>query len=370
MMHFMMLSLLCALVLLWMPNNSLAAATGWHSTRVLIPSHRQTFGAEEKESPYTSDMERPIFNASVSTFWLGAYSVSVARFAAFVAASGHVSTAEVEGGSFLPCMALPLGSQLRQGSACDTSGEASTRGAGVVAAAPWWVNVPGASWFAPEGPGSTLVADVHTEQRLAAHDCIHAQGVRNTSACAPLLSSAGVHIAGRAHQPVVHVSGLDAAAFCEWDGGRLPSEEEWEAAARGGVSRQPYPWGHEWPGQPRRANTWQGAFPLSRSGPPADGFMFVAPISAYSPQNDWGLFNMAGNVWEWTRTAWGARPGGAWGGHASNAQVVKKGGSFLCHRRRCFRYRNAARSYNSLDTSAYNVGFRCAYAQGHGEDKE
>ncbi len=153
----------------------------------------------------------------------------------------------------------------------------------------------------------------------------------------------------RATHPVVHVSWRDVAAFARWSGGRLPSETEWEYAARGGLEGARYPWGDELePGGVHRCNVWQGTFPDRDEG--TDGFRGTAPVDAFGP-NGYGLFNVVGNVWEWCSDPFVGRPG----------QRVRKGGSYLCHAAYCRRYRPAARTSGLEEDTAGNVGSRVAF---------
>ena len=162
---------------------------------------------------------------------------------------------------------------------------------------------------------------------------------------------------------MVHVSQRDALAFCSWSGTRLPTEAEWERAARGGLEGQIFPWGNELePGGEHRMNVWQGDFPLLNTE--ADGFAGTAPVGAFAP-NGFGLFNMTGNVWEWTADrfdpGWYARsPADDPVGPDNGERIVTRGGSYLCHDSYCRRYRVAARSANLPDDSTGNIGFRVA----------
>jgi formylglycine-generating enzyme required for sulfatase activity len=179
-----------------------------------------------------------------------------------------------------------------------------------LARTPWWCGVTGAQWRRPEGPGSDLD--------------------------------------GRRDHPVVHVSWHDAAAFCSWAGARLPTEAEWEYAARGGLDQARYPWGDELtPGGEHRCNIWQGRFPAHDET--EDGFSGTAPMDAFEP-NGFGLHNVAGNVWEWCAD---------WFDPAEQNRAMR-GGSYLCHESYCNRYRVAARTANTPDSSSGNLGFRCA----------
>jgi formylglycine-generating enzyme len=254
-----------------------------------------TFWMGSDEDRYPEDGESPSRPVHVDAFRIAPCTVTNTDFAAFVAAAGYGTTAEREGWSFVFGGLLP-------------GDFPPTR---AVAQAPWWRQVHGADWRHPEGPGSDLD--------------------------------------GRSDHPVVHVSWLDARAFCRWAGGRLPSETEWEYAARGGLERRRYPWGDELtPGGEHRMNVFQGRFPEEDTGD--DGFVGTAPVRAFAP-NGHGLYNATGNVWEWTADRFGpARPG----------QRVTRGGSYLCHDSYCWRYRCAARSGNTPDSSAGNIGFRMA----------
>ncbi len=263
------------------------------------------------------DGEGPLRRMAVAGFRIAATTVTTQQFAAFVDATGYCTTAERFGWSFVFAGLLPA--HLR-------------RGAARPAQTPWWCAVPGADWRHPEGPGST--------------------------------------VADRQDHPAVHVSFPDAVAYCRWAGARLPSEIEWEYAARGGLAGHRYPWGDDLlPDGQHRCNIWQGVFPTRNTA--ADGFRATAPVRTYPP-NGYGLFQMVGNVWEWCADLWrstgpGVDPAsgpttatGTRAGHDPELRFrVKRGGSYLCHASYCNRYRVAARTGGDPDDTAGNVGFRC-----------
>ncbi len=272
-----------------------------------LPGGAFLMGTDDEQG-VIADGEGPVREVELHPFCIDATTVSNADFAAFVDATGYVTEAEGFGWSFVFYGLLTQ-------AVLDTHPQ-------VVAAAPWWCAIAGAYWRAPEGPGS--------------------------------------HLDSRMDHPVVHVSWNDAAAYAAWAGKRLPSEAEWEYAARGGLAQKRYPWGDDLtPDGEHRCNIWQGRFPEYNSL--ADGYLGTAPVRSFKP-NGYGLYNMVGNVWEWCRD-WFARehtqerrnPRGAPAGTAR----VMRGGSFLCHASYCNRYRVAARYYNTPDSAASNIGFRC-----------
>jgi formylglycine-generating enzyme len=255
------------------------------------------------------DGEGPVRPVTLGAFEIGRFPVTNGEFARFVESTGHITGAERFGWSFVFARFLPA--ELR-------------RGAQRPAAAPWWCRVDGAEWRHPEGPGSDL--------------------------------------AGRDQHPVVHVDHDDAVAFAGWAGLRLPTEAEWERAARGGLEQATYAWGEELlPGGEHRCNIWQGRFPVSNTAD--DGYAGTSPVGSYAP-NGLGLHDVAGNVWEWCADWWGTDhrpspvrdPRGPSGGTAR----VMRGGSYLCHDSYCNRYRVAARTQNDPQSAAGNLGFRVA----------
>ncbi len=260
---------------------------------------------------FPADGEGPVRPVALSPFEIDAFPVTNADFAAFVEATGYVTEAERFGTSFVFKGQIP-----------------SDRVADTLAAAPWWSLVEGACWSAPEGPDS--------------------------------------NVATRQDHPVVQVSWNDASAFAEWSGAYLPTEAQWEYAARGGLDQKLYPWGDDlMPGDKHLCNIWQGAFPDHNTE--EDGFAFTCPVDAFPP-NGFGLYSMTGNCWEWCADFWGTAfsvepaldPQGPAFGAARGMPRVMKGGSFLCHESYCNRYRVAARTQNTTDSSASNIGFRCA----------
>jgi len=263
-------------------------------------------------SGYAADGEKPVHPVDLAPFAIAATTVTVRQFAAFVDATGYRTVAEREGWSFVFAGLLP-------------DDAPPTRGA---VAAPWWRQVFGADWRHPEGP--------HSE------------------------------VARRGDHPVVHVSWDDAQAFCTWSGTRLPTEAEWEFAARGGSQGSPFWWGSDLtPDGTHAMNVWQGEFP--RRNTVADGYAGTAPAGAYAP-NPYGLYNVTGNVWEWcadwfSPTTYARSPRENPRGPATGTARVIRGGSYLCHHSYCNRYRVDARSSNTPDSTAGNIGFRVVAAE-------
>jgi formylglycine-generating enzyme len=283
---------------------------------VSIPGGEFAMGSEEFYPE-----ERPIRRVSVADFWIDRYPVTAGDFRRFVEATGYLTLAErpVD-----PCHyphAEP--SLLVPGSAVFQP----TTGPVDLGSLVWWHYVPGACWHQPQGPG-TVAADDH---------------------------------------PVTHVAYEDAATYAEWAGKTLPTEAEWERAARGGLEGARFAWGdEEAPDGSWLANTWQGDFPWQNLA--LDGYAGTSPVGSFPP-NRYGLYDMTGNVWEWTRDSFETPPH-APAGRPCCAPIatsppfafptrVIKGGSHLCAPNYCLRYRPAARQPQTIDTSTSHVGFRC-----------
>jgi sulfatase modifying factor 1 len=263
-------------------------------------------GTDAREG-FKADGEGPIREVILNPFLIDITPVTNEQFARFVEAASYRTEAESFGWSYVFEKHIPP--ELISGRAAGTL---------------WWCKVNGADWRHPEGSQS--------------------------------------HINDRGNHPVVHVSWNDAQAYCEWAGKRLPTEAEWEYAARGGLVQKLYPWGDELtPDGKHLCNIWQGEFPHHDTG--EDGYTGVAPVDAYPP-NGYGLFSITGNTWEWcldwfhTRYHATASPLNPVGPPEGKTKVMK-GGSYLCHRSYCNRYRVAARTSNAPDSSTTNIGFRC-----------
>ena len=203
-------------------------------------------------------------------------------------------------------------------------------------------------------------APAHGDRGPAAGRLLVVQDQRRRLATRP--EGPGSSIARRQDHPVVQVSHNDALAYCAWAGCRLPTEAEWEFAARGGVEQTAQPWGDELePDGEHRCNVWQGSFPDRDLG--LDGWRGTCPVDAFEP-NGFGLYNVCGNVWDWCADWWSARspaPGTRNPrGPATGTSRVTRGGSHLCHVSYCSRYRLSARTHNTPDSAAGHMGFRCA----------
>ncbi|MDE0105327.1 MAG: formylglycine-generating enzyme family protein [Bryobacterales bacterium] len=266
----------------------------------------------ETDRGFPADGEGPVRRVHVDPFYLDVFPVTVESFREFVAATRHVTEAEQFGWSFVFHTQVPRD---RYDSVADDT----------VAGHEWWCKVSGADWRHPEGPDSA--------------------------------------VSERPDHPVTHISHSDALAYCDWAGKRLLTEAEWEFSARGGLEQQTYPWGGELePGGRHLCNIWQGVFPRDDTG--EDGYRGPCPVDAFPP-NGYGIYSMTGNAWEWCAdwfdpgyhvTATRHNPVGPPNGTAR----VMRGGSFLCHASYCNRYRVAARTSNTPDSSTSNLGFRCA----------
>ncbi len=298
---------------------------------VWIPSAEYEMGSDRHYPE-----ERPIHRVSVDGFWIDKYPVTNDRFRTFVEATGHVTFAEIP-----PDPAQYPGAlehMLYAGSLVFVQPEGPVD---LRAMQNWWTFMRGADWRHPQGPETSLE--------------------------------------GRERHPVVHVAFADAEVFAAWEGKSLPTEAEWELAARGGLARAPYAWGGEFlPDGRHMANTWQGEFPWQNHG--TDGYVGTSPVGTF-PSNGFGLHDMIGNVWEWT-TDWyvpkhphevlkacctphnprGAQEHESYDPTQPEIKIprkVIKGGSHLCAPNYCRRYRPAARYPEPVDTSTCHVGFRC-----------
>ncbi len=293
----------------------LPSTTPVHHDEVELPAAVFAMGNPFPDG-FWGDGETPVHEVELSPYAIDVTAVTVAQFAAFVDATGYRTEAEGFGDS----MVFHL---LVQADDADLIGYAG--------GAPWWRFVRGADWRHPYGRSSVAEPD----------------------------------------HPVVHVSHADALAYCTWAGRALPTEAQWEYAARGGHAGRRFPWGDQLEQDGiHRANVWQGDFPVTNTE--ADGYVGTAPVRSYEP-NDFGLYDMVGNVWEWCadwfspetyrRDHGQGRVLDPIGPDAGERRVIR-GGSYLCHHSYCTRYRVAARSANSPESATGNTGFRTVRSVG------
>ena len=276
----------------------------------LIPAGDFLMGSADADS-WSEDGEGPVRSVTLRAFHIDACCVTNEQFNAFVNETGYKTEAERFGWSFVFHLFLDR----------EQIAQVKQR----VVGSEWWCRVEGAGWRHPEGPGSTIKR--------------------------------------RWDHPVVHVSWADANAYTAWAGKRLPTEAEWECAARGGLGQKRFAWGDELTPEGRhRCNIWQGTFPTHNTA--EDGYAGTAPVRSFKP-NGYGLYNVAGNVWEWCHD-WFSADFHVAGpridpvGPPEGDRKVVRGGSYLCHASYCNRYRVAARTANTPDSSTGNIGFRCA----------
>ena len=292
------------------PNSSSSPFAETLSGLVQLPGGPFRMGTDYAEA-FPQDGEGPVRTVVLDSFAIDRFPVTNRLFRLFVDATGYSTEAERFGWSFVFWSHI-------------SKKRFATLVADTVASTPWWCKVPGACWHTPEGPGSD--------------------------------------VSKRDDHPVVHTSWNDAQAYCAWAGLRLPTEAEWECAARGGRDQQLYPWGDTLRLKGKyQCNIWQGEFPNLDTA--EDGFAGTCPVQAFPP-NDFGLSSTVGNTWEWCADWFGTEHNTAESDNPSGPSHgpgrVIKGGSFLCHRSYCNRYRLAARSLNTPDSSSSHIGFRCA----------
>lgn len=276
--------------------------------KIKIDGGRAFLGTNTPQIP--DDGESPLRRKNIKPFIIGATTVTNAQFAVFIRETGYVTETEKFGWSYVFHSHVPKSVGLTRG----------------VQGLPWWRQVQGANWYDVLGPNS------HAFHWQADH-------------------------------PVVHVTWNDAVAFAQWAGGRLPTELEWEHAARGGLADSKYCWGDKNPNDTDYfpCNIWQGQFPYANTA--KDNYERTAPAKSFAP-NGYGLYNMLGNVWEWTSDDFTIKSlKKSVKEKLSHMQDYKlsKGGSFLCHASYCYRYRIAARSGTSPDTSTPHQGFRMVW---------
>lgn len=276
---------------------------------VYIPGGTFFMGTDSPVIPY--DGEGPKRPVQLSSFYIDRAEVSNEEFALFVKKTGFTTESESFGWSFVFESAVPprIKRKITQ----------------AVLGTEWWLPVNGSYWREPEGPGT----DVFRTKRHK--------------------------------HPVVQVSWNDAYAYCKWRNARLLTEAEFEYASRGNSTGTVFPWGNKLVPGVHRANVFQGVFPIENTA--EDGYEFLCPSDAFPPQNSFGLLNIVGNAWEWVDDWFGNV-------HSKELQInpkgpdegtdkVKKGGSFLCHKTYCHRYRLVSRYYSTPDSATLNTGFRC-----------